>query len=444
MKILIGGDGDTGVHLARQLSRESQDVVLMGTDSARLAEMDARFNILTYEGDPTSPAALRGAGAPGCDLFVAVTPWGTSNLVAAQIAKSMGAGKTVARIDTPEFLTSGSVELFRRLGVDTMVYPEHLAAREIISVLDHAWLRNRYTLCDGEIVVAGIRIPRGAPVDGMRLREFGKQSHRFHVSAIRRRGTTIIPRGDDMIRGRDVVWFTFAGDDESELARLCGRPDPDIRKVMIAGAGKMTRALCRNLGSDISVTVIDPDRKRCSALLEVCRGVTVVNADYRDLDVLREEKIPDMDAFVALTDSSETNIVSCMVAREFGVAKTVAEIEDVQYFTEADSLDIDTIINKKLLTSSQIYQMLLDSWLPTPRCLALEEAEVIEAVVGSGAKITRGRMRDLKLPADATVGALIRDGKGQLVGGNTMIMPGDHLVVFCLAGSLRKIEKFLS
>lgn len=444
MKILIGGDGDTGVHLARQLSRENQDVVLMGTDESRLADMDARFNILTYEGDPTSFNDLKSAGAAGCDLFVSVTPWGATNIVAAQIAKSMGASKTVARIDTPEMLAPSSRELFSSLGVDTMVYPEHLAAREILSVLDHAWLRNRYTLCGGEVVVAGIRIPPGAPVDGMVLREFGKRTHNFHVSAIRRGGTTIIPRGDDVIQGRDVVWFTLAGGEESELARLCGRPNPVIKNIMVVGAGKMTRALCRNLGSDVRMTVIDPDRRRCSALMEISRKVTVVNADYRDIDVLREEKIPDMDAFVALTDSSETNIVSCMVAREFGVAKTVAEIEDVQYFTEADSLDIDTVINKKLLTSSQIYQMLLDSWLPTPRCLALEEAEVIELVVGDGAKVTRASVRDLKLPSDATVGALIRDGKGQLVGGDTRILPGDHLVVFCLGGSLRKIEKFFS
>ncbi len=444
MKIIIAGDGDTGSHLARQLSREDQDVVLMGTDTDRLADMDSRHNIMTFEGEATSLSALREAGAAGCDLFVAVTPWGNSNIVSAQLAKSMGAVKTMARIDNPELIDAGSRHLMQRLGIDTLVYPEYLASKAIAATLDHAWLRNRYSIHDGAIVVAGAKIRPGAPIDGMAMREFGKSVHGFHVAAIRRGNDTIIPRGDDTILGRDMVWFTLAGGEEAELARLCGRANPHIRKVMVAGAGKMTRVLCANLTTPRDLTVIDPDRKRCRRLLEATgSNVTVVNADYRDLDVLREEKLRDMDAFLALTDSSETNIVSCLVARDFGVAKTVAEIEDMQYFSEADSLDIDTLINKKLLTSSCIYQMMLDSILPTPRCLAIEDAEVAEIVVREGAGITSAAVRDLKFPKGTTLGGLIRDGRGMLVGGDTRIMAGDHLVVFCLSGALPRMQKLL-
>lgn len=442
MRIIIAGDGDTGVHLARQLSHEDQDVVLLGIDPTRLADMDARYNILTQEGEATSVRAMKAAGVGGADLFVAVTPCGNTNLVAAQLAKSLGAGKTVARIASSEFLPVAQRSFFSRVGVDTLVYPEYLAAKEISTALEYTWLRYRYSILDGQIVVAGVKIPPGAPVDGMALKEFGKSKHLFHVSAIRRGNETIIPGGNDVILARDTVWFTLAGGGEGELIRLCGRSDREIRKVMVAGAGKMTRALCRKLGGRFELTVVDPDRSRCRKLMEMCRDVNVVNADYRDLDVMREEKLCDMDAFVALTDASETNIVSCLVARDFGVGKTIAEIEDMQYFTEAESLDIDKVINKKLLTSSRIYQMMLDSFLPTPRCLALEYAEVLEVVAGPGSKIVKAQVKDLKLPKGTTIGGLIRDGEGMLVGGDTQVRPGDHLVIFCLAGSLSKIEKF--
>lgn len=443
MRIIIAGCGDTAIHLARQLSHENQDVVLMGSDAAVLAEMDARYNILTHQGDATSPEALKGAGAAGCDLFIAVTPFENANIISAQLAKNMGAARTVARIDSREFLTPDTLGLFERLGVDKLVYPEYLAAGEIASSLSHAWLRSRYVLHDGGVVVGGVKIPAGAPVDGLPLRELAMQQRNFHVSAIRRGNDVIIPRGDDVVQAGDVAWFTLAGSDESRVIELCGKRNPKIRKVMVAGAGKMTRTICSLLEDRYEFTVVDPDRERCRRLARLCHRPTVVCADYRNLDALRDEKIADMDAFIALTDSAETNIVSCLVARGFGVQKTIAEIEDIQYFAEADSLDIDTVINKKLLTSSRIYQMLLDSFLPTPRCLVFDLAEVAEVVVADGAPITKAPVSRVKVPRGITIGAMVRDNDCSIVDGNTHIRGGDHLIVFCMAGSLPKLEKLL-
>ncbi len=443
MKIIIAGDGDTGTHLARQLSHENQDVVLLGTDSARLDEMDARYNLLTYTGSATSPQALTGAGATGCDLFIAVTPFENANIISAQLAKSMGATRTVARVDSAEFIADGTRQLFGKLGVDRLVYPEYLAAGEIASSLSHAWLRSRYVLHDGGVIVTGVKLPPGAPLDGMPLRELAGTERNFHVSAIRRGNEVVIPRGDDILMARDIVWFTLVGGNESKLIELCGKRNPKIKKVMVAGAGKMTRTICSLLENDYDFTVVDPDRERCRKLARVCSRPTVVCADFRNIDVLRDEKIADMDAFIALTDSSETNIVSCLVARDFGVGKTVAEIEDLQYFTEADSLDIDTVVNKKLLTSSRIYQMLLDSYLPTPRCLVFDLAEVAEMVVADGSAITREPVSRLKLPRGITIGALVRGDRCMLVEGDTWIQGGDHLIVFCLSGALPRLEKLL-
>lgn len=441
MKIIIAGAGDTGAHLAVSLSAEQQDVVLVSTDASRLSALDARHNILTLHGSPVSPEVLAETGAGGCDLFIGVLPSGSDNIVASLIAKSMGAKRTVARIDSAEYLSPAHSATFAAAGVDTMVFPEQLAAIQIATYLSHSWLRDRYTLHDGEIVVVAVRIPDAAPIAGVRLRDLAGARSRFHVSAIRRADRLIIPRGDDTILPNDIAYFTFTSDVEPYLMHMCGASPTPIRNVMITGGGKMGAALAGMLRQSHRVTLIDPDEQECARLASTLQGVTIVNADYRDLDTLRDEGLADADAFIALTPSDETNIVSSLVARDAGVRRTVAEIEDIQYFSEADSLSIDTVINKKLLTASTIYQLLLDRYLDTPRCLALEDAEVAEIVVGPSSPATRHPVKELRLPEGMTIGALVRDGKGHLVEGNTMIHPADHLVVFSRHGSIPSLQR---
>lgn len=442
MKIIITGDGETGAHLAEKLSHEDQSVVLIGTDTARLEVCDSRYNILTQFGKATCPPALEEAGVSHCDMFIAVTPWEDSNLIAAQLAKSMGADRTIARIDSQEYLAPKIKGIFERAGVDSLVYPEYLASQQIIDSLPHS--RSHYELHDGQVNILSLRVQDDAPIAGMQLKDFGREQRSFHICTIRRGRDTIIPRGDDVVMPHDILWFASIGmADEQSLAAMCGCRLHKISRLMIVGAGKMTRTLCSMISPEIRVTVIDTDADECRKLVDCNRNVTVVNANYRDKYVLEEEKLRDMDAFIALTSSSETNIVSCMVARDAGVPKTIAEIEDLQYMVEADSLNIDTVINKKLITSSSIYQNLLDHYLPTPHCLTFEDAEVAEIIAGEGAKITRAPMRDLKVPRGTTIAAIIRDDKGSLVNGNTHIRPGDHVVVFCLEGTLDKIKRWL-
>lgn len=445
MKIVIAGDGDTGHYLAKQLSRENFDIVMLGLDSAKLADYDLRYNILTMEGEATSPTALRRAGVPKSDLFVGVTPSENANLVAAEIAKAMGVVKTVARIDTREFLSPEYSGIFSSRGVDTMVYPEYLAAKEIEVVLDHPWLTKLYTLHRGEVSLAVVQVPGGSRIEGMKLKDFASLGRNFHISAIRRGMHTIIPTGQDDIMARDVVYFTYARNSgaEESIMDLCGKKQLDVKRVLIIGGGKITNLLLEQIGQDRRVTVIEPDRARCRVLAERFPQATIVNGDFRELETLREEGLDCADAFVALTPSSETNIVTSMVARDCGVPITIAEIEDFQYFNEATALNIGSVINKKLLTSSMIYEMLLDSMmLKAPSFVDLEEAEVLEIVVGEGAKVTRSAVRDLDLPEGMTIGALVRDGRGMLVDGRTRIQPGDHVVVFYAGGFVSRIQKY--
>lgn len=441
MKILVAGNGDTATHLAKMLSREDQEVVVMGTDEDVLSALDSKYNVMTSFGKATSVSALRQSGAAGSDLFIAVTPYENHNIVAAQIAKWLGSTTTIARIDNDELLEKDTYAHFRSLGIDKMVYPELLAANEISRSIHHVWMRSFQTVSGDRICICSVKLTGDAPVIDKTLIEFGQMTRNFHVALIKRNGTPVIPGGPQTLRKDDVVYFTFLPDHEKELSRLCGKENHRVDSIMIAGAGKISESICRRLTPEHSVKIIDPDREKCLRIASRCPHVTVVNAPFNDTDVLREEGIRNNCIFMALAESSETNLVSAMVAKHLGALKAIAQIEDIQFFDEAQSLDIDTIINKKLLTSSRIYQILLDSYLDSPRCLAFEDTDVIEIVARESSKVTQKKVRDLNIPPEMTIAGLTRDGEGMLVNGDTLILPGDHVVVFCLRGNLKKADR---
>lgn len=444
MKIVIAGAGEVGSHLAKLLSFENQDIVLIDSDASKLAPIDANYNLMTLVGRPTSFQTLRNAGVENCDLFIAVTPYETTNVVACTMAKQIGAERTVARIDNYEFMSDENRKYFSSMGVDSLIYPEYLAAKEIITALKRPWVRHWFELHDGEIILVGVKMRETAKLIGMQLKELAALQPSFHISAIKRNHNTIIPRGDDYIKLDDILYFTTTRDHVDDLLDICGKKNYDVRKVMIMGGSRIAIRTADLAGDDFKIKVIDNSLEKCQRLAEMCPDCDIVHADARDMDVLREEGLDDYDAFVALTDSSETNILACIMAKEFGVAKTIAEVENIQLVSEAESLNIGTTINKKLLASSTIFQLLLDTDSSTSKCHSLTDAEVAELEVRPGSKITRGAVKDLNLSRDMTIAGLVRDGVGMLVTGNTHIQAGDHVVIFCLTGALHKVEKLFN
>ncbi len=444
MKILIAGAGEVGSHLAKLLSREEQDITLLDTDVEKLDTIGSNYNLMTWPGNPLSFDTQRAAGVERTDLFISVLPDETSNVVACQIAKSLGARKTVARIDNYEFMKEGNRNFFMQHGVNALIYPEYLAAVEIITALKHTWVRHWFEIHDGQIILVGVKLREGARLIGLQLKELAMVQHNFHVSAIKRRHETIIPRGDDRVQPGDILYFTTMREHVDELIELCGKHYFNIRKVLIMGGSRIAIRLVNEASDKYKFTIIESRRDRCEQIAERCPDARIVHGDARDIDTLRDVGIGDMDAFVALSESSETNILSCLTAKEFGVHKTIAEVENIQFISEAENLNIGTIVNKKLLSSSAIFQMLLDADASTSKCLALTDAEVAEIEVKPNSKITRGPVKDLKLSRDMTIAGLIRNGEGMLVTGNTVIQPGDHVVVFCLTGALHKVERLFN
>ena len=443
MKIVIAGAGEVGTHLAKLLSKENQDVIIIDKDESKLAKLEP-YNMLTFVGNPVSFKTMRNAGVMGCDLFIAVTPYETDNVLACEIAKSFGAKKAVARIDNYDFMRKENRPFFTEKGIDDLIYPELLAAKEMAVALERAWVRNWFELCNGQLYVIGVKVREDAKVVGMPLRELFGISNYAHISAIKRNHETIIPRGDDYIRANDIVYIATTQENSVNLLDICGKEDVHIKKVLIMGGSRIAVQLAMIVGDEYKLTIIENDYERCEQLADTLPNCNIIHGDGRNFEVLEEEGIEEMDAFIALTDSSETNILGCLAAKEYGVKKTIAEVENIQFINEAEALNIGTIINKKLLASSSIFQILLDADSTNVKCLALADAEVAEIVAKKDSKITRAKVKDLNLSKDLTIAGMLRNGKGYLVQGDTQIQEGDRVVVFCLSGAIHKVEKLFN
>lgn len=445
MRIIIAGAGDVGTHLAKLLSKEEQDIVLIDKDAEKLGAIDANYNLMTVNGSPTSIASIKEAGASHADLFIAVTPFETNNITACSIANYLGAKTTVARIDNYEFMTEKARAFFKTIGVNHTIYPEYLAATEIITALKHTWARHWFELQKGQIFIIGVKISSSARFIGQPLKDITRQNHFFHVSAIRRRSETIIPRGDDVILENDIVFLTATRDQLELIRDLCGKTAHKVKKVIIMGGSRIAVRLIALAKDDFRFKIIENNPERCRWLADrVPTTVTIVQGDARDNEVLIEAGIDDADAFISLTDSSEANILAGLTAKEFGIKKTIAEVENLQFISEAESLNIGTVINKKLLCSARIVQLMLDADDSNNKCLALTGAEVAQIEVKKSSKIIGKPVKDLRLSRDMTLAGLIRNGKGSLVSGMTVFEPGDQVVVFCLEGALNKVEKLFA
>ena len=418
----------------------------MDDNEERLATLSSNFDLLTVVASPTSIKGLSEVEVHKADLFIAVTPDESRNMTACMLAHNLGALKTVARIDNYEYLLPKNKEFFQKVGVDSLIYPEMLAAKEIVSSIRMSWVRQWWEFCGGALILIGVKMREGAEILNVPLYQLGGPQLPYHIVAIKRGNETLIPRGDDEIKLNDIVYFTTTRKYVPYIRKVAGKEDyADVRNVMVMGGSRIAVRTAQYVPDYMQLKIIENDLNRCNRLTELLDERTmIINGDGRDLDLLREEGLQNTEAFVALTDNSETNILACLAAKRMGVRKTVAEVENIDYIGMAESLDIGTVINKKMIAASHIYQMMLDADVSNVKCLTFANADVAEFTVKEESRITKHAVKDLGLPKGTTIGGLIRQGEGVVVTGNTRILPGDHVVVFCLSMMIKKIEKFFS
>lgn len=444
MNIVIAGAGQVGTHLAKMLSNEKHEIVLIDQDEENLKPLDANFDLMTLVGNPVSILDLKEARIKNADLFIGVTPYETENITACILAKNLGAKKTVARIDNNGYVLPENLSRFHSFGIDSLIYPELLAAQEIVQALKFPGIRQIYEFPDGNLIVVGLKIRDNAPIVNKPLAYINAKHDNFRVLAITRGSHTIIPSGDDEILDGDIVFFLTEKNNLEVVKERAGKVSYDVKNVMILGGSRIGIKTAQMVPDNFNVKIIEIDRERSFKIVDKLDNALVINGDGRDWELLREEGIHKMDAFVALTGNSEVNILSCILAKKMGIKKTVAEVENIDYFELAENFNIGTIINKKRIAASHIYQMTLRANVSHVKCLTASDAEVMQLTAHAGAKITRGKLSKLKLPSDINVGAVIRDRQAIIASGELAIEPGDQVIIFCLPSAIKKVEKLFS
>ncbi len=443
MKIIICGAYAIGSHLARLLSRNQEEITVIDDDEDRLAKIGLDYDLLTVQGAPTSVKALKEANTGAADLFIAVMPDEDSNIVSCIMAHALGAKKTVAQVGDAEYSEEEIKSFYKGLGVDKIIYPEVLAARDINSGLKMSWVRRRWDVHEGALVMLGIKLRDTCEILNQPLKTLCGPNDPYHVVAIKRSGETIIPGGNDELKCFDLAYFMTTRPYIPYIRKIVGKENyADVKNVMVMGGGATAVRAIRTMPEYMKVKVFEIDEDRCEELNQLLGEKTlVINGDARDIPLLMDEGIKNTQAFVALTGNAETNILACLTAKRLGVRKTVAVVENMDYASMAESLDIGTIINKKAIAASRIYQLMLDADVMNVTFLMPANADVGEFVAKEGSRITMKPVKDLGLPIGVTIGGLVRNGEGMLVSGNTKINPGDIVVVFCHDVNMKQIEK---
>ena len=445
MKIVIGGAGAVGKHLAKLLSKEHQDCTLMDDDGCRLEGLDSDYDIMTMQGSPTSIKDLEAAGVKNADLFVGVTPDESRNMNACIIAHGIGAKKTVARIDNYEYLDPKLKPFFEKLGIDSLIYPEVLAAADIINALKLSWVRQRWDVHGGALVMLGIKLRETCEILNQPIKLLCGPDDPYHIVALKRGGETIIPGGNDELHNGDFAYFMTTKEYIPYIRKIVGKEHyADVKNCIIMGGGKATVRVALTVPDYMNVKSIEQDDKRCEKLDTLLSDTDcmVIHGDGRDLGLLMEEGIKNTQAFVALTDNAEANILACLTAKRLGVRKTIALVENLDYVSMAEGLDIGTIINKKTIAASHIYQMMLDADVSNMRSLMLVDSDVAEFTAAENSPVTKKAVKDLGLPFGVAIGGLVRDGHGVLVNGNSRIQAGDSVMVFSHEHDMKKVEKY--
>ena len=445
MKIIIAGAYAIGTHLAQLLSRNQEEITVIDSDPDRLEKIGGDYDLLTLCGSPSSVRTLQEAPPQAAELFIAVTNKENEKIISCILAHALHAKKTVAKVDDDEYMADDIRAFYKNLGVDELIYPELLAARGINNGLKMSWVRQRWDVHDGALVMLGIKLRSDCEILDKPLRELCGPDDPYHVVAIKRNRETIIPGGNDELKCYDLAYFMTTKQYIPHVRKITGKEHyADVKNVMVMGGGATAVRAIQSMPEYMDVKILEVDPERCQELNQELDNCLVINGDARDITLLEDEGISNTQAFVALTGNSETNILACLAAKKLGVRKTVADVENIGYANMAEGLDIGTIINKKAIAASRIYQMMLDADVMNVTFLMSANADVAEFIPNEGSKVTKGPVKDIGLPKGITIGGLVRDGEGYLVSGNTQIEAGDSVVVFCHNMNLKKVEKFFN
>lgn len=446
MRIVIAGAGEVGCHLANMLAKSNHSITVIDNDPKLLADVNSVADAVLIEGDCTTFATLKKAAVRKADLFIAVNREESPNIISAMLAKQLGARKTIARIDNNEYLEPNNKEVFINTGIDYLFYPEKIAALEVVNLLGHSSSTDYVDFSGGKLAMSVLKVDVSSPFVDQRVMDMNESvvGVPFRTVAIQRDEQTIIPHGDDTYHQGDTIYIISNVVNTSRLVEFCGMRDIDVQNVMILGGSKVGVRIAYELQEKINVKLVEYNAEKAYRLAEILDSTLIINEDGRDIEAMLEEGLQSMDAFVAVTGRSETNILAAMLAKKMGVKKVIAEVENLNYINLAESIGIDTIINKKMVTANNIFRFTMNTDVQAIRCLRGSQAEVLEFIVKPNSPATKYTVSDLGFPTDATIGGIVRADNVFLVDGSTQINAYDRVVVFALPSAIDKIGRYFN
>ena len=443
MNIIIAGDGEVGMHLAEALEHGDHNITIVDPHEELLKMIESQSDLMTIVGDSTSIRVLQQANVKKADLVIAVLHDEHINLLTGILAKKLGAKKVIVRVNTMESLSKENWRIYQDLGIDGIVSPEDIAAQEIINLLKQNVATETHDFAGGKLELLMIKLEPNAPSINKTLEELIENYKHidFKALAIHRRQNTFIPKADDIFLEGDLVYVITKPHAIKELMELSGKTKFDINNVMIVGGGRIGKLTAKRLENDLNIKIIEQDKGRSFELTNVLSNTLVVNADARNVDLLEDEGIKDMDAFIAVTDNTETNILTCLQAKSFGVKRTIAMVENIDYIDISQNIGIDTIINKKLIAASYMVRYTLGGNVSSLKCLSGIDADIVEFVVRDGAAVTEKPINRLNMPEGAIIGGIIRGEDSYIATGNFQIQAEDRVVVLVLPKTIQAVEK---
>ncbi|MGM9747425.1 MAG: Trk system potassium transporter TrkA [Candidatus Cryptobacteroides sp.] len=450
MKIVIAGAGEVGSHLAKMLSNESNDITVIDSDSSRLDALTVNTDVVTVTGNPSSIEVLKDAGCQEADLFIAVNPSSSQdvNIVSSLLAKRLGSKKVTARINNEEYLSYENKYLFTEMGIDLLFYPEKIAAGEIVDLLQRTASTDSMDFARGKLQMAVFKLEEDSPLLDLKLIDLSALATtdevQFRVVAISRNSETIIPKPDTKFKYHDLVFVIAKREGLELLMSHIGKKDIEVNKLMILGGGPIGEMVAKQMSKIIdSIKIVEKNKEKCLDLSEkMPNNVIVVNGDGRNSDLLVEESIKEYDAFVAVTSSTETNILACVAAKRLGVGRTIAEVENIEYIRLAESMGVDAVINKKLITAGRIFKFTLSNKVRFIKYMSGTNAEILEFVVAPNSRITKGPLKDIGFPANAVIGGVIRGNESYIAIGSTEIKAYDRVAVFAMPEAVKEVDRF--
>jgi len=448
MNIIIAGDGEVGFHLAEALVNSNHNITIVDPHEELLEMIEAHADLMTIVGESNSVGILKQAQVNKADLVISVLHEESINILTAILAKKLGAKQVIARVNTLESLSPENRKIYEELGIDFLISPEDIAGHEVIDLLNNPTATEIYDLSNGKLSIYLIRIEKNAPVVGKTLNEvassFNYKHLDFRAVAIHRGNDTFLPSGKTIFHADDLVYVISKPDALGTMLGLSGKEEVEINNIIVVGGGRVGRVICKRLEKDVNIKLIEMDRDRCMFLTEMLDDTLIINGDARDITLLEDEGIENADAFIAVSNNTETNILTCLHAKKYGVKKTIALVENLDYIDISQNIGIDTILNKKLIAASYIVKHSMGDEVASLKIVSGINAEIIEIEAKPGSPVTKHPIKDVKLPDGVIVGGILRGDESYIAVGDFQIEPGDNVVVFALPGTTARVEKFFN